>query len=69
MTCAGARVVISHLQGRQGLERERQKYPDNVFSDLPNESTLAQVATRHSFEVKGYINEINFYLAVLEYQA
>ncbi|KAK9664620.1 hypothetical protein RND81_14G056800 [Saponaria officinalis] len=67
--CApGARVVISHLQGRQGLEQERRKYPDNVVSDLPDKSTLESVASNHSFRMKEYIDDPNFYLAVLAFK-
>ncbi|XP_074320769.1 uncharacterized protein LOC141657431 isoform X2 [Silene latifolia] len=68
--CAtGARVVISHLQGRQGLEQERQKYPNNVVSELPEKLTLENVASNHSFMMKEYIDDPSFYLAVLEFNA
>ncbi|KAL9237785.1 hypothetical protein vseg_012292 [Gypsophila vaccaria] len=64
----GARVVISHLKGRQGLEQERRKYPDNVVSNLPDKSTLESVASIHSFSMRQYIDDPNFYLAVLEFK-
>ncbi|CAM8970699.1 unnamed protein product [Rhodiola kirilowii] len=62
----GARVVISHPQGRAEAERQRQEYPD-VVSDLPDKTTLLQASANHSFEVVEFVDDGSFYLAVLKY--
>ncbi|KZV37915.1 hypothetical protein F511_12197 [Dorcoceras hygrometricum] len=62
----GARVVMSHPQGRQAIEEQRLKYPDVVVSSLPEETMLVSVAAEHSFEVVEFVDEpAGFYLAVL----
>ncbi|CAB4317255.1 unnamed protein product [Prunus armeniaca] len=63
----GARLVISHPQGREVLEQQRQQYPDVVTSDLPEKKTLQEVAAQHSFELTDYVDEPGFYLAVLKF--
>ncbi|CAN6586599.1 unnamed protein product [Malus baccata var. baccata] len=63
----GARLVISHPQGREVLEQQRRQYPDVVTSDLPEKSTLEEAATEHSFELTEYVDEPCFYLAVLKF--
>ncbi|XP_021770336.1 uncharacterized protein LOC110734481 [Chenopodium quinoa] len=65
----GARVVISHLQGRQALEQQRQQYPDVVVSDLPEKMTLEKVASNHLFVLKEFVDDLSFYLAVLEFKS
>ncbi|XP_010517695.1 PREDICTED: uncharacterized protein LOC104793110 [Camelina sativa] len=62
----GARVVISHPQGRQGLEQQRKEFSDVVVSDLPDDSTLRNVAKKHSFELTQFVDEQGLYLAVLK---
>lgn len=64
----GARVVISHLQGKQALEQQQQQYPDIIVSDLPDKMTLEKVASDHSFVVKEFVDDSGFYLAVLEFK-
>lgn len=64
---SGARVVISHPQGREGLEQQRKEFPDVVVSDLPDESTLKTVAKKHSFELTQFVDEQGLYLAVLTF--
>lgn len=62
----GARVVMSHPQGRQAVEELRLKYPDVVVSNLPEETMLRSVAAEHLFEVVEFVDEpAGFYLAVL----
>jgi hypothetical protein len=63
---SGARVVISHPQGRLGLEQQRKEFSDVVVSDLPDESTLSNVAEKHSFELTQFVDEQGLYLAVLK---
>ncbi|GAB2295469.1 hypothetical protein Dimus_029635 [Dionaea muscipula] len=65
----GARIVMSHLRGKQALEQERQRYPDVVVSDLPDQMTLEKVAAHHSFAINEFVDEPGFYLAVLELRA
>ncbi|ESQ52918.1 hypothetical protein EUTSA_v10017089mg [Eutrema salsugineum] len=64
---SGARVVISHPQGRQGLEQQRKEFSDVVVSDLPDNSTLMNVAKKHSFELTQFVDEQGLYLAVLKF--
>ncbi|XP_075511365.1 uncharacterized protein LOC142547136 [Primulina tabacum] len=62
----GARVVMSHPQGRRAVEEQRLKYPDVVVSNLPEETMLRSVASERSFEVVEFVDEpAGFYLAVL----
>lgn len=63
----GARIVISHPQGREVLEQQRKQYPDVIVSDLPDEMTLQKAATHHSFQVAQFVDEPTFYLAVLKF--
>ncbi|CAN0879117.1 hypothetical protein LINGRAHAP2_LOCUS12860 [Linum grandiflorum] len=63
----GARVVISHPQGREKLERQRQEYPELIVSELPDEISLQEVASSRSFEVAEFVDEPGFYLAVLRF--
>ncbi|KAL6502777.1 hypothetical protein OROHE_024204 [Orobanche hederae] len=65
----GARLVISHPQGREVAEEQRQKYPDIVVSSLPEKMTLQRSAVDHSFEVVEFVDEPGFYLAVLKFNA
>ncbi|GAB2227471.1 hypothetical protein Droror1_Dr00009293 [Drosera rotundifolia] len=62
----GARVVVSHLQGKQLLEHQRQQHPDVVVSELPDMETLEKIGANHSFVLKEFEDELGFYLAVLE---
>uniref|UniRef100_A0A5B6Z0U6 Uncharacterized protein n=1 Tax=Davidia involucrata TaxID=16924 RepID=A0A5B6Z0U6_DAVIN len=64
----GARLVISHPQGREVVEHQRRQYPDVVISDLPDEMTLQNVAADHSFEIVEFEDEPGFYLAVLKFK-
>ncbi|XP_038905691.1 uncharacterized protein LOC120091662 [Benincasa hispida] len=64
---AGARLVISHPNGRKGLEQEQQQFPDVVVSDLPERMNLENAAADHSFNLTEFIDEYNFYLAVLKF--
>ncbi|PRQ44433.1 hypothetical protein RchiOBHm_Chr3g0479231 [Rosa chinensis] len=63
----GARLVISHPQGRDVLEKQRQQYPDVITSDLPEKRTLKEVAAEHFFELTDYVDEQGLYLAVLKF--
>ncbi|KAL2483157.1 hypothetical protein Fot_44601 [Forsythia ovata] len=65
----GARVVISHPQGRQLVEEQREQYPDVVVSNLPEKMTLQSIAIEHSFEMTDFVDEPGFYLAVLKFNA
>ena len=67
MVLTGARVVISHPQGREGLKQQREEFPDVVVSDLPDDSTLKSVAKKHSFELAQFVDEQGLYLAVLTF--
>uniref|UniRef100_A0A7N0R9F2 Uncharacterized protein n=1 Tax=Kalanchoe fedtschenkoi TaxID=63787 RepID=A0A7N0R9F2_KALFE len=62
----GARIVISHPQGRAEAEKQRQEHSD-VVSDLPDKTTLEQAGAGHSFEIVEFVDETGFYLAVLKY--
>ncbi|KAF8097806.1 hypothetical protein N665_0280s0009 [Sinapis alba] len=64
---SGARVVISHPQGREGLKQQRKEFSDVVVSDLPDDSTLKSVAKKHSFELTHFVDEQGLYLAVLTF--
>ncbi|XP_059318582.1 uncharacterized protein LOC132068848 [Lycium ferocissimum] len=64
----GARVVISHPQGRQVVEEQRKQYPDVVVSNLPEKMMLQNVAADHSFEVVKFVDQPRFYLAILKFQ-
>ena len=59
-------MVISHPQGREGLEQQRKEYPDVVVADLPEKSTLEKVAKDHSFDLVEFVDDPAFYLAVLK---
>lgn len=63
--CVGGRVIISHPQGRQALEQQREQYPEVVVSDLPDKTYLQTVAAANSFDVAEFVDEPSFYLAVL----
>ncbi|KAL8463785.1 hypothetical protein ACS0TY_033653 [Phlomoides rotata] len=66
--CApGARLVMSHPQGKQVVEEQRKQYPDVVVSRLPEKMTLHSTAADHSFQVMEFVDEPGFYLAVLRY--
>ncbi|KAL7098115.1 hypothetical protein ACP275_10G185000 [Erythranthe tilingii] len=65
----GARLVISHPQGRQVVEEQQQQYPDVVVSSLPDKTVLQKCAADHSFEVVEFMDEPGFYLAVLRLNA
>ena len=67
VACIGARIVISHPQGREVLEKQRQQYPDVISSDLPEKSTLTEVAAEHCFELTNYVDEPGLYLAALKF--
>ncbi|OWM77532.1 hypothetical protein CDL15_Pgr016930 [Punica granatum] len=45
----GARVVVSHPEGRRVLDQQRHENPEAVISDLPDKTTLQKVAAEHSF--------------------
>lgn len=62
----GARIVISHPQGRQVLEEQRKQFPDVIVSNLPDMAMLQDVAVENSFEVLDFVDETGFYLAVLK---
>lgn len=63
----GARVVISHPQGRDVLKQQQQQNPDVIISDLPEKNTLQKVAADHAFDVAEFVDEPGFYLAVLKF--
>ncbi|MCD7470974.1 hypothetical protein HAX54_011229 [Datura stramonium] len=65
----GARVVISHPQGRQAAEEQQKQYPDVVVSNLPDKMLLQNVAADHSIEVVKFVDEPGFYLAILKFEA
>lgn len=64
----GARIVISHPQGRKVLEEQRKQYPDVVVSNLPDMTTLQNVAVENSFEIMSFVDEMGLYLAVLKFK-
>ncbi|VFQ58557.1 unnamed protein product [Cuscuta campestris] len=64
---AGARIVISHPQGRQMLEEQCKQFPDVIVSNLPDMETLQDVAVKNSFQVLNFVDEPGFYLAVLKF--
>lgn len=64
---AGARVVITDLQGREGVKRQKEEHPDVVTSDLPDRSDLVKVAADYSLEMCEFVDDPNFYLAVLKF--
>nr|XP_043609984.1 uncharacterized protein LOC122581773 [Erigeron canadensis] len=63
----GARIVISHPKGREGLEQQKAEYPDVVVSTLPDKSALESAASHHLFTMADFVDEPGFYLAVLAY--
>lgn len=63
--CIGARIVISHPQGREVLEEQRQQYPDVIISDLPEKLALQKAAAEYSFDLVEFVDEPGFYLAAL----
>ncbi|OMO68901.1 hypothetical protein COLO4_29358 [Corchorus olitorius] len=63
----GARLVISHPQGRQVLEQQRQQFADVIIANLPDKTTLQKVAADHSFEMTDFVDEPGFYLATLKF--
>ncbi|KAJ4828042.1 hypothetical protein Tsubulata_030268 [Turnera subulata] len=63
----GARVVISHPEGRQILEQQRKQYRDAVVSDLPDKMALQKAAADHSFEMIEFVDDPGFFLAVLRF--
>ena len=67
MDCTGARVIISHPQGREVLQQQRKQHQDVVISDLPDKMTLQKAGTIHSFEIAELLDEPEFYLAVLQF--
>ncbi|KAL5545433.1 hypothetical protein UlMin_005120 [Ulmus minor] len=62
----GARLVISHPQGREVLEKQKKQYPDVIVSSLPEKLTLQKVAADHSFNLVEFVDDPGFYLAVLK---
>lgn len=64
----GARLVISHPQGRQGAEMQKKQHPDIVISELPDKTTLQRLASDYSFQTVKFIDEPRFYLAVLKFK-
>lgn len=58
-------MIISHPQGREVLEQQRQQHPEVVVSDLPDRTHLQSVASTCSFDVAEFVDEPDFYLAVL----
>ncbi|XWS66474.1 hypothetical protein CRYUN_Cryun05aG0202600 [Craigia yunnanensis] len=63
----GARLVISHPQGREVLEQQRKQFPDVIIENLPEKTTLQKVAADHSFEMTEFVDEPGFYLVVLKF--
>ncbi|KAF5737361.1 hypothetical protein HS088_TW13G00240 [Tripterygium wilfordii] len=63
----GAKLVISHPQGRGALMQQRERYPDVIVSDLPDKSNLEKAAAENSFEMAEFVDEPGFYLAVLKF--
>lgn len=64
----GARLVMSHPQGKQAVEEQRTQFPDVVVSSLPERMTLQTTAADNSFQVVEFVDEPGFYLAVLRYK-
>ncbi|KAM6547886.1 hypothetical protein CsatB_019562 [Cannabis sativa] len=62
----GARLVISHPQGRGGLEQQRKQYSDVIVSDLPEKPALQEAASNHFFDLVEFVDDPGFYLAVLK---
>ncbi|KAK6244050.1 hypothetical protein QUC31_010459 [Theobroma cacao] len=63
----GARLVISHPQGRAVLQQQGKQFPDVIVANLPDKTTLQRVAADHSFEMTEFEDEPGFYLAVLKF--
>ncbi|EXC30859.1 hypothetical protein L484_028038 [Morus notabilis] len=64
----GARLVICHPQGREVLEQQRKQYPDVIISNLPEKVTLEKVAADHPFDLVEFVDDPEFYLAVLKFR-
>ncbi|KAK1397650.1 hypothetical protein POM88_007513 [Heracleum sosnowskyi] len=62
-------LVISHPEGREVLEQQRQQYPEFIVSNLPDKLTLEIAAAGNSFEVIEFVDEAGIYLAVLQFKA
>lgn len=60
-------MVISHPQGREVLEQQRQQHPQVVVSDLPDKTTVQKVAAAYSFDLAEFVDETGLYLAVLRW--
>ncbi|XP_047317328.1 uncharacterized protein LOC124920810 [Impatiens glandulifera] len=65
----GARIVISHPQGREALEEQRRQNPDVIVSQLPDKGTVEKVAGSCSFEMSEFVDEPGLYLAVLKFSS
>lgn len=65
--CIGARVVISHPQGREVLEQQRKQHQDVLVSELPDKMTLQKVASDNCFEMVEFVDDSGLYLAVLRF--
>lgn len=63
----GARVVISHPQGRETVEKQQEQYPEMIVSKLPDKMTLQAVAADHLFTVDRYVDKPGLYLSVLKF--
>lgn len=50
------------------LEEQRKQYPDVVVSNLPDMTTLQNVAVENSFEIMSFVDEMGLYLAVLKFK-
>lgn len=64
---SGARIVISHPQGREALLQQRKQFSDVIISDLPDKMTLQRIAESQSFEMTEFVDEPGFYLSVLKF--
>lgn len=63
----GARVVISHPQGREVLEQQRKQHQDVLVYELPDKMTLQKVASDNCFEMVEFVDDSGLYLAVLRF--
>ena len=62
-------MVISHPQGREGLEQQRKQFSDVIVSDLPGKSVLQKAASDHFFNLVEFVDDPGFYLAVLKFNS
>eukprot|EP01018_Ginkgo_biloba_P037246 Gb_39344 [translate_table: standard] len=65
--CApGARVIISHTQGRDQINVHKKSNPDVITGDLPDRIKLEKVLESYPLQLINFSDESGFYLATLK---